>query len=101
MKSLKTGLLVTLLATAFAAPAAFADASADGAKGDRAKKVQERMKSADKDSDGKISRAEADASMPRLAKNFDAIDANKDGFVTREEMRAFHEKNGGRKGRQS
>jgi Ca2+-binding EF-hand superfamily protein len=101
MKSLKTGLLATLLATAFAAPAAFADASADGAKGDRAQKMHERLKAADKNGDGKISREEANASLPRLAKNFDAIDTNKDGFITKEEMRAFHEKNGGRKPRQS
>ncbi|MBL8522205.1 MAG: hypothetical protein JNN20_00815 [Betaproteobacteria bacterium] len=99
MKALKTGLLVTLLATAFAAPAAFA--GDDAAKGDRAQKAHERLKAADKNGDGKISREEANASMPRLAKNFDAIDANKDGFVTKEEMRAFHEKNGGRKGKQS
>ena len=42
--------------------------------------------------------------MPRCRawrKNFDAIDGNKDGFVTKEEMRAYHEKNGGRKGKQS
>lgn len=98
MKSLKTGLLVTLLAAAFAAPAFAGD---DAAKGDRAQKAHERLKAADKNGDGKISREEANASLPRLAKNFDAIDTNKDGFVTKEEMRAFHEKNGGRKPKQS
>ena len=68
-------------------------------KGGHGDKMHDHMKSADKDGDGKFSREEANASMPRLAKNFDAIDANKDGFVTRDELRAFHEKNGGGKGR--
>ena len=62
-------------------------------------KMHDAMKAADKDGDGKFSREEANASMPRLAKDFDAIDTNKDGFVTRDELRAFHEKNGGGKGR--
>lgn len=45
----------------------------------------------DTDGDGKISRAEA-AARPRLAERFDVIDANKDGFITRDEMRAAHQK---------
>jgi len=36
-----------------------------------------------------LSRDEA-ASLPRISKNFDAIDANHDGLVTFEELRAFH-----------
>ncbi|MEO5695017.1 MAG: hypothetical protein ABIQ72_17920 [Usitatibacter sp.] len=49
----------------------------------------ERLKSADTNGDGLISRAEA-AALPRLARNFDQIDANKDGQLSAEEMRAFH-----------
>lgn len=41
----------------------------------------------DTDRDGRISRAEA-AAHPRLAENFDRIDSNGDGFVTKEEMMA-------------
>jgi Ca2+-binding EF-hand superfamily protein len=37
-----------------------------------------------------ISRAEA-AGLPRLAERFDQVDANRDGQLTREEMRAFHQ----------
>ncbi len=43
---------------------------------------------ADADKDGFITRAEADANAPRLAKRFDEIDANKDGKISREEMQA-------------
>ena len=46
------------------------------------------LKRADTDGDGRISKAEAQANAPRLFEHFDAIDANRDGFVTREEMKA-------------
>ncbi|MBL8382998.1 MAG: EF-hand domain-containing protein [Burkholderiales bacterium] len=56
-----------------------------GPRGERG----ERMKAADKDGDGALSKAEAEAAgMKRLVENFDKLDANKDGKVTREEMRA-------------
>jgi Ca2+-binding EF-hand superfamily protein len=42
----------------------------------------------DTDGDGRISLAEAQANAPRLAANFDAVDANHDGFVTKDELRA-------------
>ena len=54
--------------------------------------MHERLKAADKNGDGKISREEANASLPKLARHFDEIDTNKDGQITREEMRAFREK---------
>lgn len=41
----------------------------------------------DTDGDGRISRAEA-ARSPRLSQNFDQVDANKDGYVVRAELRA-------------
>ena len=50
----------------------------------------ERMKAADKDGDGALSKAEVDgAKMTRLSKNFDAIDANKDGKITKDEMATY------------
>ena len=51
----------------------------------------DRMKAADTNGDGMISKAEA-AALPRLAQNFDEIDANKDGQVTSDEMRAHQQK---------
>lgn len=51
-------------------------------------KMQERWKAADKDGDGALSRAEVDAAkMPMLSRDFDKLDANKDGKLTADEMR--------------
>jgi hypothetical protein len=55
--------------------------------GDRQGRMLERLKAADTNADGLISRAEA-AALPRLAERFDTIDANKDGQVSFEELRA-------------
>ncbi len=46
---------------------------------------------ADTNGDGKLSRGEAQA-LPHIAKHFDAIDLNHDGYITRDEMRAAHER---------
>ena len=89
--------LVALSTAAFAAPPCPAGAtpgSADcpmgGPGGKRGAQMQERLKAADANNDGMISREESGA-LPRIAERFDAIDANKDGQVTIDEMRAFHQ----------
>ena len=46
------------------------------------------FKKADKDNDGTLDREEAKA-MPHVAKNFDAIDTDKDGTVSLEEVHTF------------
>ena len=48
----------------------------------------ERLKAADTNGDGMLSKDEAKA-LPHIAKNFDAIDANHDGQVTGDELHAF------------
>ncbi len=46
---------------------------------------------ADTNGDGKLSREEAQA-MPHIAKHFDAIDLNHDGYIAPDEMRAARER---------
>lgn len=91
MKKVNVAFVTVLLSASIGASAAFAQTPPEQPKGDRAHKMHERLKAADKDGDGKISRAEAVA-LPRIANHFDEIDTNKDGFITREELKAFHDK---------
>ncbi|WP_426395620.1 EF-hand domain-containing protein [Ralstonia sp. R-29] len=62
-------------------------------KGEMREKMAERFdakfKAADKDGDGALTKEEAQAGMPHLAKKFDQIDANHDGKVTEDEIRAY------------
>ena len=53
-------------------------------------KFDEQFRAADKDGDGALSKSEAEAAqMGRLVDNFERLDLNQDGKVTREEMRAL------------
>ena len=47
-----------------------------------------RLKAADTNGDGLISKAEAQAALPRLAKHFDQVDTNHDGQVSPDELKA-------------
>lgn len=49
----------------------------------------EEFKAADTDGNGMLSRAEAGRAAPRLAKSFDAIDANRDGQISPEDIRVW------------
>lgn len=83
--------VLSLTALALASAAVIATAAPEGAGGHRHGNVMERLKQADTNADGNISRDEAKA-LPRLAKHFDEIDANKDGQLSADELRAHHEK---------
>jgi Ca2+-binding EF-hand superfamily protein len=50
--------------------------------------LEQRFKAADKDHDGKLTRAEADAGMPRVAKNFDRLDQEKKGYLTLDQLKS-------------
>lgn len=67
----------------------------------RAEAMGERFKKADTDNDGSLTKEEATAGkLPMVAAHFDLIDANKDGKVTEEELKAFgkqHAHHGGMK----
>jgi Ca2+-binding EF-hand superfamily protein len=49
----------------------------------------ERFRRADSDGDGALTRAEAEAALPRLGGKFDRIDADRDGRLTLEELRRY------------
>ena len=52
------------------------------------KRAEEWFKKVDADGDGTISRAEAEAHAPRLAKHFDEVDTDHDGTITPAELKA-------------
>ncbi|CAK0779940.1 EF-hand domain-containing protein [Gammaproteobacteria bacterium] len=52
------------------------------------KMIEQKFKAADKNGDGKLTLDEAKAGMPRVAKNFDKIDADHEGYVTLEQIKA-------------
>ena len=55
-------------------------------------KAEARFAAADKDNNGRIDRTEAQAVGERLAKNFERVDANSDGEISRDELKAMHGK---------
>lgn len=90
-KTLLTLAVLTALAagTAFAATPASNAPAADGQPAPRAK--------IDSNGDGSVDRAEA-AKYPRLAGKFDALDKNKDGKLSKEEMPRHGDRKHGRDG---
>jgi hypothetical protein len=77
-----------MIRTAFLLLAAVLLPSALHAQSASAALAEARFKAADADRNGKLSKAEAKAGMPRIHANFDRIDTDKDGFVTLAEIRA-------------
>ena len=67
-------------------------------RAENAKAKGKKLKDADSDENGSISKDEAsDAGLEKLVEHFDKIDADGDGEVTKEEMRAMRGK--GKKGK--
>jgi Ca2+-binding EF-hand superfamily protein len=65
------------------------NAKTDPGKGRRGAAMFQKM---DLDGDGKISRDEAAKSdRKKLQENFDRIDANKDGYMDKDELKAFRQ----------
>ena len=55
----------------------------------RNQEIQKRFSVADKNHDGKLTLKEAEAGMPRVARNFDRIDKTNKGYVTVAEIEAM------------
>ena len=55
------------------------------------KMMAEKFRAADKNGDGALSQAEAEQAAPHMANHFAQIDADKNGLVTPEELRAHHQ----------
>jgi Ca2+-binding EF-hand superfamily protein len=70
-----------------------AAAHAQVPKADRMEKarteLQKRFEAADTNKDGKLTREEAQAKMPKVYKNFDAIDASHAGAISLADIEAF------------
>jgi hypothetical protein len=49
-----------------------------------------KFRAADADHDGKLTRAEADAGMPELAKVWDKVDTKKKGYLTEKQIEAAY-----------
>lgn len=78
-----------LLLTALVLAALSSNACAQRQVTDEQKQaMQERWRAADSNGDGFIDRAEAEASLPWIAKRFDQLDANRDGKLSQDELRA-------------
>lgn len=58
----------------------------------RDKEIVERFKAADKNQDGKLTLAEAQAGMPRVAEHFNYIDSQGRGYVTLDQILALADK---------
>jgi Ca2+-binding EF-hand superfamily protein len=101
--------IIPALLGALMAGFAFASYAADGApapdpqaRHEQMKaRMLEKLKAADTNGDGMISREEANAALPMIATHFDEIDTNKDGFITLQEfgaaMKAMHHRHEGLK----
>lgn len=51
--------------------------------------LKTRFAAADKDQDGKLTREECQAGMPRIYRGFDKIDADKKGYLTLDQIITF------------
>lgn len=73
------------------------DAMAQQPSAEQKQAALERLQSADTNEDGFIDKAEADARLPRVAKNFDKLDTNSDGKLSSDEFKAMATKFAGRR----
>jgi hypothetical protein len=73
----------------FAVACLFALTCVAGDDASRDEQIAQHFAAADTNHDGKLTLAEAEAGMPRVAANFSKIDADKSGTVTLAEIEAM------------
>ncbi|HEU4778476.1 MAG TPA: EF-hand domain-containing protein [Steroidobacteraceae bacterium] len=64
-----------------------ARATRQGKHGDMKQKMEQRFTEADANADGQISLDEAQAKMPRVAERFSTLDTDKNGLLSKEELK--------------
>jgi Ca2+-binding EF-hand superfamily protein len=79
--------LASALVLVFCSTVAYAQSSASlPPPPSNASEVEARFKSADKNGDGKVTREEAQTTMPRVAMAWEKIDVDKKGYITLEQL---------------
>ena len=95
---MKTNILTLVLLSTLASAGAYAQtpsktaATSTAPAGEPTKKGgdKDNFKEMDKDGDGKLSKAEVDGSDRKgIIKNFANVDTNADGFITKDELKAY------------
>jgi hypothetical protein len=86
---LKCSTLIIFCAAVMSTPVS---AHAQSQMSARDKEIIERFKAADKNQDGKLTLAEAQAGMPRVAEHFSYIDSQGRGYVTLKQILALADK---------
>lgn len=89
--------LIVILALSIGATAAMAQTAQQEGMGSQrmAQMMQTRFAAANTTHDGKLTKAQAQAGMPMVAKHFDEIDTQKVGYVTLEQIETFAQQHGG------
>jgi Ca2+-binding EF-hand superfamily protein len=78
--------LLACLTVGILLPFAYAQASIDP---DTLATLKSRFAAADKDGNGKLTREECEAGMPRIYRGFDQIDSDKKGYITLDQIITF------------
>ncbi|CAG9274206.1 EF-hand domain-containing protein [Paraburkholderia unamae] len=94
MKKMIAALVLCIVSAAVCVPASAqalpGAGSSGGARVERMMaQMQERFAAANTTHDGKLTREQAQAGMPRVAQHFDEIDTQKAGFVTLAQIEDF------------
>lgn len=72
----------------FVTMSVFTSINAYAEDSERAKQIEGKFKTADKNGDNKLTLEEAKAGMPRVARAFSKIDINNQGYITLDDIKA-------------